>query len=53
MRIEFGPSPNEICTADMWPTTHVFALPDALTDRPIAVTITYRDYDEVYELELP
>ena len=37
----------------MSPTTHVFALPDELTERPITVTITYRDYDEVYELELP
>ncbi|KAF2412864.1 hypothetical protein B1729_12845 [Microbacterium sp. B35-04] len=53
VHIEFGPSPNDICTADMSPTTHVFALPDELTDRPITVTITYRDYDEVYELPLP
>ena len=53
MRIEFGPSPNEVCTADMSPTTHVFALPAELIDRPITVTITYTDYDEVYELELP
>lgn len=49
LRIEFGPSPNEVCTADMSPTTHVFRLPDELTGRPIA----YTDYDEVYELELP
>ena len=53
VRIEFGPSPNEVCTADMSPTTHVFTLPEELIDRPITVTVTYQDYDEVYELELP
>ena len=53
VRIEFGPSPHEVCTADMSPTTHVFALPEELIDRPITVTVTYRDYDEVYELPLP
>ena len=53
VHIEFGPSPNEVCTADMSPTTHVFALPDELTDRPLAVTITYAEDDEVYELRLP
>jgi hypothetical protein len=53
VRIEFGPSPHEVCTADMSPTTHVFALSDELTERPITVTITYTDYDEVYELQLP
>lgn len=53
VEVEFGPSPNNPCTADMGPTTHVFRLPPAVIDRPVTVTVTYQDYDEVYELELP
>lgn len=52
IRIDFGPSPYDPCTADMAATTHVFVLPDQVTGRPVTVTVTYLDFDEEYVLEL-
>lgn len=48
VHISFEQSPNEVCTADMAPTTHVFALPDGVTDRPVAVDLTFELFDEEF-----
>ncbi len=48
VEIAFGQSPQELCTADMAPTTHEFDLPRDITNRPIAVTLRFDDWDEKY-----
>lgn len=52
LRIEFGPSPHDPCTADLAATTHIFRLPAAVTDRPITVIVGFEDWDEEYLLPL-
>jgi hypothetical protein len=53
LRVTFGPSPHDPCTADMSTTTHVFALPAEVTDRPVTITVTFEDWNEEFVLELP
>lgn len=52
MRIEFGPSPHDPCTADMAATTHVFELPTEVEERPVIVRVEYVEYETEYVLEL-
>lgn len=40
LSVEFTLPAHEACTADLAPLTHVFELPDSVTERPIAVTVT-------------
>lgn len=46
------PSPQDICTADMAPTTHELTLPESVTARPVTVTLTYTDWPETDVLRL-
>lgn len=50
--VSFVASPNEVCTADMAPTTHTFALPSGATKRPIELTVvlTENGQSDVSEL---
>lgn len=41
--VTFRASPNEVCTADMAPATHTFALPSDVTKRPIELTVVMTD----------
>lgn len=52
MVLTFRASPNEVCTADMSPSTHTFALPKRVTQRPIELTVVLPDaeQDDVSEL---
>lgn len=50
--LTFAPSPNEVCTADFAPTTHEFALPASITDRPVALVVHFEDSDETLTLTL-
>ncbi len=43
LTLTFAASPNDPCTADLAPTTHEFDLPDAITTRPVTITIDYED----------
>lgn len=49
LRIVFAPPEGEVCTADFAPTTHEFALPDGVTERPIAVEMEFEQFDETVE----
>ncbi|GAA1766900.1 hypothetical protein GCM10009747_29040 [Agromyces humatus] len=50
VRIEFGQSPHDPCTADMSPTTHVFQLPSSVDGRPLTVIVEEHDTEYVLEL---
>ena len=50
--VTFAPSPNELCTADMAPTTHQFELPDGITGTQISVEIVYEDWPETHSFTL-
>lgn len=39
MLVTFTASPNEVCTSDMAPATHTFALPAEVSKRPIELTV--------------
>ncbi|PWC07159.1 hypothetical protein [Mycetocola zhujimingii] len=50
--VTFAPSPNEVCTADMAPTTHEFELPDEVTRTTVTIDVSYEDSDETSTLTL-
>ncbi|MFC9558304.1 hypothetical protein [Agromyces sp. NPDC056965] len=52
VRVEFGPSPHDPCTADMAATTHVFELPSSVNKRPVTVVVQFADSETEYVLEL-
>ncbi|MEF3403536.1 hypothetical protein [Agromyces sp. CCNWLW203] len=52
VRVEFGPSRHDPCTADMAATTHVFELPSSVSERPVTVIVQFTDYETEYVLEL-
>lgn len=52
VRVEFGPSPHNPCTADMAATTHVFELPSSVSERPVTVLVRFAEYEMEYVLEL-
>lgn len=52
VRIEFGQSPRNPCTADLRATTHIYQLPSEVAVRPVTVTVWYDDFDTEYTLEL-
>ena len=52
VRVEFGPSPHNPCTADMAATTHVFELPASVSERPVTVIVQFTEYETKYVLEL-
>ena len=52
VRVEFGPSPHDPCTADMAATTHVFELPSSVSERPVTVIVQFADNETEYLLEL-
>ena len=52
VRVEFGPSPHNPCTADMAATTHVFELPSSVSERPVTVIVAFTEYEAEYVLEL-
>lgn len=52
LSLTFAASSNDPCTADMAPTTHEFVLPDAVTGRPVTISITYEDRDGADTLTL-
>jgi len=41
--VNFAPSKNEQCTADMAPTTHEFKLPDGVDRTPVTITVSYEE----------
>ncbi len=50
--VVFAPSENEVCTADMAPSTHTLALPEGVTDRPVELTVTLSEFDRSESFEL-
>ena len=52
LRLVFGAPTQQICTADMSPTTHEIALPEGATKRPISLEVVYSEYDETVTLTL-
>ncbi len=50
--VTFEPSPNEVCTADMAPTTHEFDLPNDVTSVPVTVDISYGNEGETRSVTL-
>jgi hypothetical protein len=43
--LTFDAPSGVVCTADMAATTHTFDLPTVITERPITITVSYRDGD--------
>lgn len=52
IKILFEPSDNEVCTADMAPTTHTFTVPEEMTQTPTSVEVRYSDWPDVDVLPL-
>jgi hypothetical protein len=52
VRVGFGSSPHDLCTADMAATTHVYELPSSVTGRPVTVIVQFAESETEYLLEL-
>jgi hypothetical protein len=50
--LTFDAPSGAVCTADMAATTHTFDLPAVITERPITITVSYRDWDGTDTLTL-
>lgn len=50
--VVFGPSPNDLCTADMAPTTHEFDMPDEVGGYPVTVEILFEDWAQKTSITL-
>jgi hypothetical protein len=44
--VHFERSPHDPCTADMAPTTHEFSVPDAVSEAPLNLTVSYEGWDD-------